>query len=523
MGGDGQQLHDAVSPDRWCVTKADFKNLRDIVTQAVKEGSITPTDLDPFDRGDDLIGPCIHTINEQLIQPRTAVAGNMSWALALHPEGLKCDLFITHCWQEGIYELIDRVLNSWPSECQNAYCCVLSNPQNLDISGLLQDPSESPFAKALQSAKSMLAVSNRTTSIYTRIWCVYEAFLAFSWGKAIYTARRPVRGIGTAIVRILLAMLIPGIIAFFSCPDLSDESMWHDATIWLTVGVLYSLVALILSKGLLDRIKFHPLFLALLLAQGLAWPLFLAAFKSKERRRFGTRALIFASPAGGVVFGASVLVTQFESAKMLGRIAFAYMGCVAAPLMFLLTAAGPARVLKLPFVGKGIAILLLRPKRDENFNPVEAAAEKAAAAANAAIAHSSKAATLAATATATAAVATATTLTATTATTGAKAATAATTGAKAVAAAAAAPVMSHYFSMDTSPRSAVWITGESSNESPFTGCGCEEQGAPENKNVDDVVLAPVADVVLDPPPVAVREKTVIHLAIQHDAISVASI
>ena len=71
---------------------------------------------------------------------------------------------------------------------------MLSNPQNLDIGDMITSPEESPFAKALASAKFVLVVPNRKGSIYSRIWCVYEAYLGYTWNKTIRVAsRRPRR------------------------------------------------------------------------------------------------------------------------------------------------------------------------------------------------------------------------------------------------------------------------------------------------------------------------------------------
>eukprot|EP00913_Durusdinium_trenchii_P021179 g19900.t1 len=38
----------------------------------------------------------------QYIKPVTAAAGNVSWALMKNPDGLPCDVFITHAWAEGL-------------------------------------------------------------------------------------------------------------------------------------------------------------------------------------------------------------------------------------------------------------------------------------------------------------------------------------------------------------------------------------------------------------------------------------
>ena len=149
---EGERLHQTVEKHMWGVTLEDLKQFRRLVRHAVAEGVIKPTDRDPFDTADCRIGPSIYTVNMQYIQPVTAAAGNPSWALMLHPAGLKCDSFITHGWAEGVFEFVDQVVNSWPFGAKAAYVCFLSNPQNLDIAELIGSPEESPFAKALGSA-----------------------------------------------------------------------------------------------------------------------------------------------------------------------------------------------------------------------------------------------------------------------------------------------------------------------------------------------------------------------------------
>jgi len=213
--GDGAELHRKVAAEKWGVTKADLKRLRRDVWKAVKNGSIVPTELDPFDPRDDIFGPSIYTINEQYIKPVTAEAGNMSWALMKHPKGLKVDLFVTHAWQEGIFEFIDKVLTSWPRSCQSAWCCMLANPQNLDISSLISCPKSSPFALALRVVKCMLVVPNRRLSIYTRLWCAYEAHLAYEWNKVVLTASAsPWASFHQALPAVLLCVVLGGLLAF---------------------------------------------------------------------------------------------------------------------------------------------------------------------------------------------------------------------------------------------------------------------------------------------------------------------
>eukprot|EP00928_Gymnodinium_smaydae_P033130 TRINITY_DN23819_c0_g1_i1.p1 TRINITY_DN23819_c0_g1~~TRINITY_DN23819_c0_g1_i1.p1 ORF type:complete len:649 (+),score=58.23 TRINITY_DN23819_c0_g1_i1:72-2018(+) len=201
---DGAALHRQVPPQRWCVTRADLLQFRHILQDLVAEGKVTPTKLDSFDVSDSTVGPSIYTANNQLIRPLTDRAGKPSWALMLHPEGLECDMFVTHCWQEGTYEFIDKVLNSWPRGSRHAYCCMLSNPQNLDIGDLIGSPRDSPFAKALHQSTHMLVVPNRSCSIYSRIWCAYEAYVAYSDSKIIFTASAPVPNLARNVLIVFL-------------------------------------------------------------------------------------------------------------------------------------------------------------------------------------------------------------------------------------------------------------------------------------------------------------------------------
>jgi hypothetical protein len=66
----------------------------------------------------------MYTITDQFIKPTTHAAGGMSWALMLHPEGLQCDLFVSHAW-----------LATGSSQA-NSFCRPLTSP---GISLILRD------------------------------------------------------------------------------------------------------------------------------------------------------------------------------------------------------------------------------------------------------------------------------------------------------------------------------------------------------------------------------------------------
>jgi len=187
---DAIAMHQAVSPDRWCVTRADLKYLGQQVMDALEEGHIqySPESSDSEDADVSEFGPSIYVVNEQYIKPITAEAGKMSWALMMNPDGLECDLFVSHAWQEGIFEFLSKVLGSWPLAARSAWCCMLANPQNLNIGSMLQSPKTSPFALALQASRHVLVVPNRHKSVYCRLWCGYEAYVASEHGKIIQIA-----------------------------------------------------------------------------------------------------------------------------------------------------------------------------------------------------------------------------------------------------------------------------------------------------------------------------------------------
>ncbi|CAE7805662.1 unnamed protein product [Symbiodinium sp. CCMP2456] len=222
------ELHESVPPDRWCITRADLKHLRQEVQEAIRKGEIRPPDdgKDNFETSDKVFGPSVYTVNTQHIMPVTDRVGKVSWALMMHPDGLECHLFISHAWQEGIFEFISKLLHSWPSTALHAWCCMLANPQNLNIGALLQAPSSSPFALALQASSCVLVLPNRHCSIYTRLWCVYEAYRAHEEGKTIVIGRASNRRqlFRTMVVTAMLGLLGMAVGAYmnsFHMPDMN--------------------------------------------------------------------------------------------------------------------------------------------------------------------------------------------------------------------------------------------------------------------------------------------------------------
>lgn len=203
-----------IPPERWCITLAEFYAFVHEVRQAWTSGKVPEDDPGSNPRhGDPRHGPNLYQVNEHYVKPLTQAAGGMSYALMKHPEGLLCQVFISHAWAEGIFELSDFVRRGWPrlQRLRNLYCCLLANPQNLDISALLSGPpEESPFARAIQTASHVLVIPNDTVSIYTRLWCVYEAYLGTCWHKTCIMPARPKRSAQCSVA--IRTILVPSII-----------------------------------------------------------------------------------------------------------------------------------------------------------------------------------------------------------------------------------------------------------------------------------------------------------------------
>ena len=91
--------------------------------EAIEKGELSEDDEDH--------GPNFYEVNEQYVKPVTLLAGKMSWALMRNPQGVHCEIFISHAWQEGVFEFLEKLRNSWPWRMQHAAgrgaLCTLGN------------------------------------------------------------------------------------------------------------------------------------------------------------------------------------------------------------------------------------------------------------------------------------------------------------------------------------------------------------------------------------------------------------
>jgi len=181
------QLHKDLDPAFWCITRQDLDVFEQEVRELWQQGGIPDDPAFPNSHHEDPdVGPSIYQVNEYYIKPTTRAAGGMSWALMRNPGGLRCDAFVTHAWAEGIFEFCGKLRRMWPHGANGLYCCFLANPQNVHVDHFLGDDlMRSPFALALETPKYLLVLPNSRVSIYTRLWCVFEADLALQRGLRI--------------------------------------------------------------------------------------------------------------------------------------------------------------------------------------------------------------------------------------------------------------------------------------------------------------------------------------------------
>jgi hypothetical protein len=184
-------LHTMLHPYYWGISEAQFKQFIRLVEERVRSGAIVNFTepqlrayaLERFER----VGPNAYQVCDQFIKPvtgRDAVTLPFaSYAVQQNGGiGLACSMFASHAWHEGIFELSETLCKAWPSECKGAYLCFLANPQNLDISALVQRPEASPFYRILECRpRVMVMAANSNFPIHSRLWCCLEAFCAASF------------------------------------------------------------------------------------------------------------------------------------------------------------------------------------------------------------------------------------------------------------------------------------------------------------------------------------------------------
>merc|ERR1719401_200425 len=104
-------------------------------------------------------------------------------------EPVRAKHFVTHAWAEPMREFtasIRSALEPMQREEQTLWICMFAVFQTQDpsvIAGQLgRNPWQAPFTRALNSADRFLVVRNSEVNIYTRVWCCWELYCAYTLG-----------------------------------------------------------------------------------------------------------------------------------------------------------------------------------------------------------------------------------------------------------------------------------------------------------------------------------------------------
>ena len=105
-------LHQRVHPARWCITRSEFDQFVEEVYTLWSSQQIPCSEPNPLHH-DSRHGPNLYDVNTHVVKPRTLAAGGASYALIKHPDGLPCEVFVSHCWHGGLFHLKRSVRIAW--------------------------------------------------------------------------------------------------------------------------------------------------------------------------------------------------------------------------------------------------------------------------------------------------------------------------------------------------------------------------------------------------------------------------
>lgn len=128
----------------------------------------------------------MYDVIKTIIKPKTAGTG-LGYALLLNEdEPLRAKFMVSHAWGENYNQFLSALRES---NCAGPFwVCAMSICQNNDHEEVTiekqlgPDPKYGPFATVLKQADSMIAIMTQSCDIYTRLWCVYEIYVAISLG-----------------------------------------------------------------------------------------------------------------------------------------------------------------------------------------------------------------------------------------------------------------------------------------------------------------------------------------------------
>ena len=166
--------HAYIPPRFWAVSRDQILYFRSVVKKGVDKGMITLNSAH-HDEGHteadfkkERYGPSMYEVSEQCIMPVTRHEGMASTG--------PCGRTRTGC--VATFSKSTRRVRACMSSSTNCFPQPLrKTPTPLSCTKHVAD---TPFHQALSVLRCMVVVPNHQCSIYTRLWCVCEAFVAIS-------------------------------------------------------------------------------------------------------------------------------------------------------------------------------------------------------------------------------------------------------------------------------------------------------------------------------------------------------
>ncbi|CAK9077427.1 unnamed protein product [Durusdinium trenchii] len=140
---------------------------------------------------------------ESQIKPMTKTTG-LGYALKLNLQRpLVAKVMVSHAWDEIYVHLVAALKCFIRISSQNHHCAVgtegywvcataIYQPEDVEeltiAKQLGPDPNHGPFAAVLRQASAMVACITEACDIYSRMWCVFEIFMAKELGVQVYMA-----------------------------------------------------------------------------------------------------------------------------------------------------------------------------------------------------------------------------------------------------------------------------------------------------------------------------------------------
>jgi len=169
-------------PEMWGITLEQLSDIpADVDIQQPEVGDI------PAHRGKSM-----YKVVNDIVKPQTKGKG-MGYALLVNQsKPLEARIMVSHAWGEKYRHFVKALKTSGVDG--PFWVCAMAIYQNEDIEELTIEkqlgphPSGGPFATVLKQAALMVAVVTPQCDIYTRLWCVYEIFVAVNHGVPVELA-----------------------------------------------------------------------------------------------------------------------------------------------------------------------------------------------------------------------------------------------------------------------------------------------------------------------------------------------